>query len=120
MLLTTPSIRVVVFSWAIALMVGTSLAEQPDDLVDGDQGLVKSRLAAERAPPTLAELKATGLKRSRFESRAGIGETSSATTAADDRHRSDLSKYPTAIRPLLERYCVDCHGPSESEGNLRI
>ncbi|MCE9607735.1 MAG: DUF1592 domain-containing protein [Planctomycetia bacterium] len=39
--------------------------------------------------------------------------SSSARAAAGDR-------YADAVRPLLEKYCLACHGPTKQEGNLRL
>ena len=32
----------------------------------------------------------------------------------------DLKTFDKDVKPLLQRYCVQCHGATESEGNLRL
>ncbi|TWT50882.1 hypothetical protein Pla22_36250 [Rubripirellula amarantea] len=78
-----------------------------------------------KEPSSLAELKATGLQRSRFIS-AGHQDVSHPDVPKTEDAKSytlpqaNLSTFESTIKPLLDQHCIDCHGSEISEGNLRI
>ncbi|QDU76780.1 hypothetical protein Pan97_38370 [Bremerella volcania] len=74
-----------------------------------------STLRAE--PPSLAELKRTGLERSRFH--AAVAEAKSLTSDGQPP-QADLETFKSTIKPLLSQYCYDCHGPDTMEGNVQV
>lgn len=40
--------------------------------------------------------------------------------AEGDLPRGNIAQFDSTIRPLLEKNCIDCHGPDTSEGSFRI
>ncbi len=66
--------------------------------------------------PSLAELKQTGLERSRFHA-AGNGESPGTDGQPPT---ADLETFKSKIKPLLAQYCFDCHGPDTMEGNVQV
>lgn len=86
-------------------------------------GLLASRGEAVRAEPTatsqpsLAELKRTGLQRSRFKSN---GATTKPLPETGTPPKANLEAFKNTIQPLLQQYCYDCHGSGEVEGNVQI
>lgn len=61
----------------------------------------------------LAEIKTLGTTHSRYRD-------TKPSTATDSVPEQNLERFADRIRPLLERECIDCHGPDAQEGNLRI
>ena len=39
---------------------------------------------------------------------------------AEESLRSDLTTYTNKIKPLLERYCFDCHDDEDAKGGIRL
>ncbi len=39
---------------------------------------------------------------------------------ADDSLNADEAGFRESVRPLLQRFCTDCHGPDASEGGVRL
>jgi len=73
--------------------------------------------ATDNALPSLAELKQTGLIRSRFH-QFRAGDKSSSTEGQPPE--ADLKTFEATIKPLLSQYCFDCHGPDTMEANLQL
>ena len=42
------------------------------------------------------------------------------TADTDEQPEVQLQRFADEIQPLLQQYCVDCHGPELTEGNIRI
>ena len=105
---------------AVVLSARSSFAENPDDQTE--RGTVATVLQADVADQrlTLAELKATGLERSRFKGAATGSEHLDSNITDTDAHQADLARFESTIKPLLEQHCIDCHGPDTTEGNIRI
>ena len=59
------------------------------------------------------EIKAAGAKRSRYAS-------DKPKLLANETPKPKLEQFHRKVLPTLKRSCVDCHGPDEQEGNLRI
>lgn len=110
-LILRTAIRLLVLPCAIAFAPST-FAEQPKD-----QETVKT-VAAER--PTLAALKATGLERSRFSDFSAWSDQQKDGSFEIETLQANLSAFESTIKPLLQRNCIDCHGPDTTEGNIRI
>jgi mono/diheme cytochrome c family protein len=98
-------------------------AEEPEhpDLTNADSSVAV--VTEER--PSLEMLKATGLERSWFKDFAnGLQKRTSQSVITDLPHanvpQANLSAFTSTIKPMLERHCVDCHGPDTAEGNVRI
>ena len=34
--------------------------------------------------------------------------------------KSDVDGFRQSVQPLLEKYCVDCHGPDKQKGDMRL
>jgi len=89
----------------------------------GAVALLASAGEAVRAEPTatqhssLAELKRTGLERSRFQTK---GATAKPMGETGQPPEANLEAFKSTIQPLLEQYCYDCHGSGEVEGNVQI
>lgn len=66
----------------------------------------------------LEELKKSGWSRSRFRH----SEDNSINGAKESLNRPQprLTEYREDIGPILNKVCIDCHGPTEQEGNLRL
>ena len=63
--------------------------------------------------PSYEELKASGAKRSRYVSgdlKRMVGQTP----------KPKLEQFSRDVLPTLKRACLDCHGPENQEGNLRL
>lgn len=63
--------------------------------------------------PSFEELKAAGAKGSKY-----LLERSSAVDA--EVPEANLAAFEKAIKPILQRTCVQCHGADTEEGNIRI
>ncbi|TWT94476.1 DUF1592 domain-containing protein [Stieleria varia] len=70
--------------------------------------------------PTLATLKATGWERSRFKQHAAEMAPQLADSAEDSALQPNLSAFESSVKPLLIQHCIDCHGPDNTEGNIRV
>ena len=70
--------------------------------------------------PTLAELKATGLQRSRFEDFAPGINVAVGSVTETELLRANLARFEATIKPILQQSCGDCHGPDTAEGRIRI
>ena len=84
--------------------------------VQGDEGVssVHAGSASSRnQQPTYEELKAAGAKRSRYVS-GDLKQLASQTP------QPKLEQFRRDVLPTLKRACLDCHGPDEQEGNLRV
>jgi len=33
---------------------------------------------------------------------------------------ADLAGYPQHVEPFLARYCMECHGPADTKGGIRV
>lgn len=106
--------------FAIAFVAPTSLAQQPDDRQEGEAVVASHRDGGLDDRPTLAQLKATGLERSRFRDQPAENTSPNGSVPATDSYQPNLAAFEATIKPLLEQNCVDCHGPDTTEGNVRI
>ncbi len=70
-----------------------------------------------RASPSLADLKQSGLQRSRFKDAAN---GHAVDDGSDITPQANLAEFTSSIKPLLHQHCVDCHGADLTEGNIRI
>lgn len=66
----------------------------------------------------LEDLKQNGWSRSRFHARSD--SLVRLATAPNERPKPQLEEFEQRIAPILQKACVDCHGPEEQEGNIRI
>lgn len=71
--------------------------------------------ATEVSAARLDELKRTGLDRSQYRS---APESNLAIDAGPPQPQ--LDEFKTAIEPILQRACSDCHGADDPQGNIRI
>jgi mono/diheme cytochrome c family protein len=106
--------------YAVALATPPTLAEEPDDHAKAGAVATLHQTGAANQRPTLAELKATGLERSRFKDHATRSVPPNGSTSATEAPQANLAHFESTIRPLLEQNCIDCHGPDTTEGNIRI
>lgn len=67
--------------------------------------------------PSFAELKSSGYQRSRFKE---FNAADTLPASKGQPPQANLDAFKAQVQPLLERYCVDCHGPDVTEGNIRI
>lgn len=100
------------------LFTAPSIAASPGDLPQRDAAVQQTSVTKQQL--TLAELKATGLVRSRFKDLPGGGELHPKSNAGGEAPQADLAQFESTIKPLLIQHCVDCHGPETAEGNIRI
>ncbi|MEM9365362.1 MAG: DUF1592 domain-containing protein [Planctomycetota bacterium] len=70
----------------------------------------------------LAQVRCIGSERSRYRSPRQEEESSEKDAHASNGlpPQPNLAAFETTVGPLLERHCQDCHGPYESEGNVRV
>ena len=66
----------------------------------------------------LEQLKQDGWSRSRFQSQRNVPER--LDSVPNERPQPRLQEFEQRIAPILQKACVDCHGPDEQEGNVRI
>ena len=67
------------------------------------------------AAKDLDAAKVHGRAKSRF-----LKETQEAAKAADAIPEANIALFQDSLRPILQKSCLDCHGPDRSEGRLRI
>lgn len=41
-------------------------------------------------------------------------------TNQSNQPKADMQTYKSSVKPLLEKYCFECHGPKKSKGELRL
>jgi mono/diheme cytochrome c family protein len=63
--------------------------------------------------PTLNELKAAGVLRSKYLQRL-------PRSAGSEVSQANLAAFKSVIQPILKQTCVRCHGPRKAKGNVRI
>ncbi|MFO1063815.1 MAG: DUF1592 domain-containing protein [Pirellulales bacterium] len=82
--------------------------------------------SADNAPvatkPTLEQLKVDGRRRSRLLAEQTTNHEGSLpnATAAPTWPEPKLAEFRSQIEPILRSACVECHGPDNQEGNMRI
>ena len=86
-----------------------SRVQGDEDVTSVHAGSVSSR----DQQPSYEELKAAGAKRSRYAS----GDLKQLASQAP---KPKLEQFHRDVLPTLKRACLDCHGPDEQEGNLRV
>lgn len=69
--------------------------------------------ASGSAKPSLQELKAEGPLRSKYREQLRQAST-------DERPQANLAAFHEVVAPILREACVQCHGPDNKEGNIRI
>jgi len=74
---------------------------------------VQTVVTRDSALPDLEEVKAAGVRRSRF--RKPLPQTRTGTAP-----EANLKVFRNTIQPVLKQACVKCHGPDNQEGNIRI
>ena len=65
----------------------------------------------------LEALKKSGWYNSRFHRSS---ETGIVSSASPDKPEPQLVVFHEVVGPILKKACMDCHGPSEQEGNIRV
>lgn len=105
----------IVSLYAFLAMAPGNAAEELPAANDGQGGA--GGVVGESDPLSLSALKAEGAAHSRFRSKVMAGRTD---THGGGPPTADLESFEAQIRPLLEQYCIDCHGPDVSEGNVRV
>jgi mono/diheme cytochrome c family protein len=73
-------------------------------------------IAADAAAPvaqSFEQLKAAGASRSNYRKQV-------VRTRVDEAPQANLAAFQKDIGPILQKMCVDCHGPDTQEGNIRI
>lgn len=65
----------------------------------------------------LEALKKSGWNSSRFHR---SNETVAAPPTAQEKPEPRLLEFREVVGPILKKACMDCHGPSEQEGNIRM
>ena len=97
-------------------VVGLATTVFSISLVRGDEessvGAGPASLQSDQQP-SYDEIKAAGAKRSRYVS----GEPKQL---GNETPKPKLEQFNQNVLPTLKRSCMDCHGPDEQEGNLRI
>jgi len=66
-------------------------------------------------PITLEAAKEQGRIKSRF-----LQETKTTLNASEAIPKANLAYFQKSMKPILNKHCVNCHGPKKSEGRLRI
>ncbi|MCX7423934.1 MAG: DUF1587 domain-containing protein, partial [Planctomycetia bacterium] len=67
------------------------------------------------APITLETARESGRLKSRF-----LREADTKTKVTDGIPTADVSFFQKSVGPILNKSCLNCHGPEKSEGRLRI
>jgi mono/diheme cytochrome c family protein len=75
--------------------------------------LVRAENVSAPAAQTLDEVRAAGALRSNYRKQVPRTEPNKAPKA-------NLAAFRKNIGPILQKMCVDCHGPDTQEGNIRI
>lgn len=71
--------------------------------------------AEQGTAPTLQEARELGRAKSKF-----LAETPTTSGGIPSEPTADVDSFDGSIRPILMKSCLDCHGPLESEGRLRV
>ncbi len=103
---------------ALAFVAVVLNAREPD-LVRQSQTL-DATSAATGKRPSLEALKVAGNVHSRFKNvvaRKHLEENGEKIALLP---QANLAEFESTIKPILEQNCVDCHGASTTEGNIRI
>ncbi|MBM79120.1 MAG: hypothetical protein CMJ78_00825 [Planctomycetaceae bacterium] len=66
--------------------------------------------------PTFQELKATGAKSSKYLK----SRPASVDAKSSEVPKANLASFEKTVKPILQKLCVQCHGPETKEGNIRI
>ena len=66
-------------------------------------------------PTTLQEVRELGRAKSRF-----LTETPAEPPATPTEPKANVESFHESIRSVLLESCLDCHGPQQSEGRLRV
>lgn len=81
--------------------------------VGGGYSAAQDAREQEIAPPTFAELKAQGVRESKYRQRLPMATKREAPKA-------NLVDFEKTVQPILQRSCVQCHGDETREGNIRV
>ena len=66
-------------------------------------------------PITLEAAREQGRTKSRF-----LKDTKPVATVADAIPKANVAYFQKSVMPILNKSCINCHGPKKSEGRLRI
>jgi mono/diheme cytochrome c family protein len=105
-------IRLVALLWA---MLGMAVGPNDGGSKSACAAEAQADAAAGDKPTllTLEELKAAGASRSSYQH-------FQPRSVATETPKPDLAAFRKDIQPVLNRSCVECHGPDAQEGNIRI
>jgi hypothetical protein len=70
------------------------------------------------SPPTLEELKSAGALKSTFRKQRLV--SNHLVPQGTETPQPQLAAFKKDVEPVLQKACVQCHGPDEQQGNLRI
>lgn len=106
-----------IFWFAILLCAVCDVGMGQGSGSDGPTLIVESEIdrgtGSDSPPSTLEELKAAGALRSRYRKQQH-------RPVEKEAPEQDLAAFRKDIQPVLEKSCVQCHGPETQEGNIRI
>ena len=69
----------------------------------------------QETPITLETAREQGRIKSRF-----LKETQAATQATDAIPKANVADFQKSVAPILNKSCLNCHGPKKSEGRIRV
>ena len=69
----------------------------------------------QETPITLETAREQGRIKSRF-----LKATQAATQATDAIPKANIADFQSSVAPILNKSCLNCHGPKTSEGRLRV
>ena len=69
----------------------------------------------QQTPITLETAREQGRIKSRF-----LKATQTATQATDAIPKANIADFQSSVAPILNKSCLNCHGPKTSEGRLRV
>jgi mono/diheme cytochrome c family protein len=110
----------VIAASTFAIISSLLFADEPDSPAPPKTASVETETDALEKQPSLAELKATGLDRSRFKDFATRENHRPENPEGTVSPQANLDEFRSTIQPILEQNCIDCHGPYTTEGNLRL
>ncbi|QDT05395.1 hypothetical protein K227x_37950 [Rubripirellula lacrimiformis] len=119
-LILRTAVRFLLLPCATVFAVPIFAEDSKDSNVQSAVEVVTKIAAVDAQQPTLADLKSTGLERSRFKDFSAGNRRQATGSAQSQPLQANLSGFESTIKPLLEQNCIDCHGPDTTEGNIRI
>ena len=107
-------LRSVVLCCFVSMLAATTIFSF--SRVQGDEDVPSVRAGSVFSPdqqPSYEELKAVGAERSRYV----VGDLKQLASQTPE---PKLEQFHRDVLPTLKRSCLDCHGPENQEGNLRV